>query len=366
MWSAPGEGKTSFVQSLAREFGWPMETVIASIHEPSDFAGLPYLTEDRTRMLPPGWAVELKEKVEKAAEKLNGVGVLFLDEISTAPPAVQAALLRVVFERKVGELPLPPGIRVVAAANPVESAAGGWELSAPLANRFVHLDWTVDAITWSEGIVNGFPVVPVPPIEEDWRESVSQHMSSIAAFVRSRPELLAPLENQASAKNLNAGKAYPTPRTWEYAGILSSVVKSCGMNNEVLAELMMGTLGPGTSTELLSYLDNLDLPDPEKLLKNPGKYVVPDRHDKVFALLSSVASCALRDLDKKKWEASWKIICKTAETGMADVCFAAVRTLLIYWKSKDEHKKKYQLPISDIQVFLPILKEAGVLPGGSK
>ena len=59
------------------------------------------------------------------------------DEISTAPPAVQAALLRVVLERTVGDLRLPDAVSLVAAANTPEQAAGGWELSPPLANRFL-------------------------------------------------------------------------------------------------------------------------------------------------------------------------------------------------------------------------------------
>ena len=41
LWGAPGTGKTSVVQALAVAAGLPSETVIASIREPSDFAGLP-------------------------------------------------------------------------------------------------------------------------------------------------------------------------------------------------------------------------------------------------------------------------------------------------------------------------------------
>ena len=58
-----------------------------------------------------------------------GRGLLFLDELSTAPPAVQAALLRVVLERVVGDLTLPDEVAVVAAANPPDQAADGWDLS---------------------------------------------------------------------------------------------------------------------------------------------------------------------------------------------------------------------------------------------
>src|SRR3954465_6644191 len=96
LWGAPGTGKTSAIRAMAAAAGWPCETVIASIREPSDFAGLPIVNRDggatgraRVELAPPLWALSLAEQ---------GHGLVFFDEVSTAPPAVQAALLRVVLE----------------------------------------------------------------------------------------------------------------------------------------------------------------------------------------------------------------------------------------------------------------------------
>lgn len=114
LWGEPGIGKTAALTQLADDLGLPLTTVIASVHEPSDFSGLPVVGDDPAEqgvpMAPPDWAVRLVRA---------GHGLLFLDELSTAPPAVQAALLRLVLERRVGALQLPPGVRIVAAANPV-------------------------------------------------------------------------------------------------------------------------------------------------------------------------------------------------------------------------------------------------------
>ena len=46
LWGAPGTGKTSAIRAMAAAMGWPCETVIASIREPSDFAGLPIVVGD--------------------------------------------------------------------------------------------------------------------------------------------------------------------------------------------------------------------------------------------------------------------------------------------------------------------------------
>src|SRR5918997_1061663 len=156
LWGAPGTGKTSAIRAMADAMGWPCETVIAAIREPSDFAGLPVVRDAEVEMAPPRWAQRLASA---------GQGLLFLDEISTAPPAVQAALLRVVLERVVGDLELPDEVVVIAAANPPEFAAGGWDLSAPLANRFCHLDWPVESQAFAKGLTGGWtaPVVPVLP-----------------------------------------------------------------------------------------------------------------------------------------------------------------------------------------------------------
>lgn len=126
LWGEPGIGKTAALTQLATALDLPLTTVIASVHEPSDFSGLPVVGDDPAEqgvpMAPPDWAVRLVRA---------GRGLLFLDELSTAPPAVQAALLRLVLERRIGALRLPPGVRIVAAANPRSSAADGWELSPP-------------------------------------------------------------------------------------------------------------------------------------------------------------------------------------------------------------------------------------------
>ena len=72
-----------------------------SLREPSDFAGPPVVGHDGVRMEPPDWARRLKEA---------GSGYLFLDELSTATPAMRAAVLGLARARRAAELQLPRGV----------------------------------------------------------------------------------------------------------------------------------------------------------------------------------------------------------------------------------------------------------------
>ena len=94
-------------------------------------------------MAPPDWAVRLARA---------GRGLLFFDELSSAPPAVQAALLRVVLERRVGSLELPPGGADRGRRQPAGQRRRRLAASPPLANRFVHLQWTHDPAVVARGL----------------------------------------------------------------------------------------------------------------------------------------------------------------------------------------------------------------------
>src|SRR4051794_23311602 len=193
---------------MAEGMGWPCETVIAAIREPSDFAGLPIVSHDEVRFAPPRWAQRLAA---------SGKGVLFLDEISTAPPAVQSALLRVVLERVVGDLPLPPGVAVVAAANPPEQAADGWDLSAPLANRLCHLSWDIDPQAVAEGLAGGWAAPHVPTLPADWASSDrGLALALVAGSLHVRPALACATPSDPAS----ASRGWPSPRTWEMAARL--------------------------------------------------------------------------------------------------------------------------------------------------
>jgi hypothetical protein len=340
LWGGPGTGKSSAVRALASAMDWLCEVVIASIREPSDFAGLPVVHDGQVRFAPPRWAQRL------AAE---GHGILFLDEISTAPPAVQAALLRVVLERVVGDLALPAQVAVVAAANPPEQASDGWDLSAPLANRFCHIEWNADASTFAQGIAGGWPVPRVADLPEQWQLRQSSVRGLVGAFVHARPSLLAQPPRDASA----AGRAWPSPRTWEMAANLLAASDEIGASAEVRAVLVAGAVGDGPGLEFLHWLLEIDLGDPESALAEPTSFVLPERGDRAYAALSAVAAAVAANPTAERWIAGWKVLARAGDH--ADVAAMAARVLA-------RCRPNGATPPPEVKQFAPLLRDAGLLP----
>jgi MoxR-like ATPase len=341
LWGSPGTGKTSVVRALAEALGWPVEVVIGSIREPADFAGLPVVHDGEVRMAPPAWARRLADA---------GLGVLFLDELTTAPPAVQAAMLRIVLERVVGDLALPNGIRVVAAANPPEQAADGWDLAPPLANRLVHLDWPVDAKAVASGLAVGFPspLTTAPRPVEPARLLTAR--AQVAAFLTVRPTLVLQVPKIAAL----AGRGWPSPRSWETAATLLAAAETMAVSDDVRSCLLTGAVGEGAGIEFLSWLANADLPDPEQVLADPDSFELPERSDRAFAVLTAVAAVAIGHGDTESWAAAWRVVAKAAKTA-PDVATLVAQTLA------SARPPGAALPIEVLEL-VPVLRAAGLMP----
>ncbi|MFB7644245.1 AAA family ATPase [Streptomyces sp. NPDC056084] len=319
LWGEPGIGKTAALTQLAAALDLPLTTVIASVHEPSDFSGLPVVGDDPAEqgipMAPPDWAVRLVRA---------GRGLLFLDELSTAPPAVQAALLRLVLERRIGALQLPPGVRIVAAANPPSSAADGWELSPPLANRFVHLQWTHDHEVVVRGLGGTWPRAALPRLTPaKLPDAVDFARRAVCGLLAARPKLV----HQLPGSETRRGGPWPSPRSWEMTLRLIAFATAADVSRDVLSMLVRGTVGDGPGLELLASVDRMDLPDPEALLADPASAELPERGDLRQAVLDGVVAAVRQRPDKLRWDAAWALLAKAVETGAPDLVVVPATTL---------------------------------------
>ena len=317
LWGDPGAGKTAVIESAGGS-GWHVETLICSHYEPSDFAGLPVVNGDRVTLAPPGWAVRVAEEASPS--------IVFFDEWTTASPAVQAAALRPLTHAQVGVLQLPDRVSFGAAANPADVAASGWELAPPTANRFVHLEWSLPLDVYTESIVTGdWPVLPVPQRPADFESLCSAQRSLVAGFLQTRGGQLSSIPKDAASR----GRAFPTPRTWDYAAQLLAIAMQAGAGDEVQRLLVYGAVGAPVGHEFLTWRSSLDLPDPEDLLADPlGDALKGLRPDRVYVALQGVLAAYTSDPTPDRWTAAMGVCVGAAKHSSLDTAVPVVRALL--------------------------------------
>ena len=344
LWGDPGSGKTSVVESATKQ-GWHVETLIISHYEPSDFTGLPMLINSEVHFAPPSWAVRLRDN--------PGPSIAFFDEFSTASPALQAAALRPLTHYQIGDLQLPDTVSFVAAANPSDVAAAGWELAAPTASRFVHLDWGLPIDVYTECMVSGaWPNIPVATPPDNYQATLDNWRALLTGFLNARQSQLLLIPKDAAAR----GRAFPTPRTWDYATRLAAYAQAIGARSDVTRLLVAGCVGDLVAHEFLTYARSQDLPNPEDVLINGFDFTTV-RPDRVYVILQSVLAAINRNKTAQRWEQALHACCIAAVQAGIDPAVPVVRALL----RPGMRPAQAKLPAS-LEVFGPVLALAGLIP----
>ena len=343
LWGPPGQGKTSVIRAIAEYQNRHLEILLASIREPQDFAGLPVIADGAAKLVAPDWAQRLSNVQD---------GILFTDEVNTAPPSVQAALLRVSLDKVAGDCDLGQDTSVVAAANPPEQAADGWDLAPPLANRFCHVPWELPTQVVRDGFSGRWPnyEVPLPAVSEVANAEMRERVR-VAGFLAARPDLTTVIPGTAAEQ----GRAFPTPRSWDMTATLSAWVDATGQGEGVRRLLIRGCIGPGASAEYLTYRDNLDLPDPEDVLANADRFVMPSRADQIYVLGAGVLAVVRSNLTGERWDAAGRVFERLANGGHPDIAVAFARDWI-------RERPEGRMPREEVlRSLVPLLKEARLI-----
>ena len=264
VWGSPGIGKSSIIKQIAKDKGLEFVDLRLSLLDPTDLKGIPFFDKDNHEAV---WA-----SPNFLPKEPNSKGILFLDEINTAPPSVQASAYQLVLDRKVGDYELPKGWSIVAAGNHESDRGVVYRMPPPLANRFVHLNMEVSF--------------------EDWKSWAygSGIDSTIIAFLHYDSSRLFDFDPTANQKS------FPTPRSWEYVDkILASKI-----DEALLLEVISGAVGAESATAFVSFRKVMyRLPDIDKLLDGEDVEVEHDSQV-LFALVAGIVSSIKQEDSMKK------------------------------------------------------------------
>ena len=231
IWGAPGIGKSSIVKSIAKEQGLEFLDLRLSLLDPTDLKGIPFFNPETNEGV---WA-----KPSFLPSDTGSKGILFLDEINTAPPAVQASAYQLILDRKVGEYELPDGWSIVAAGNRETDRGVVYKMPPPLANRFVHFEMEVDFDDW-----------------KTWAYSVKID-ASIIGYLAYDKSMLFTFDATSNEKS------FATPRSWEY---VDSIIKS-GIEADLILDSISGAVGREAAIGYISFKKVMkDLPDLNTIL----------------------------------------------------------------------------------------------------
>lgn len=344
IWGKPGTAKTSYLNYIAKKLDLPIEIVILSIREPTDIGGLPIIDEKNgskfVSLSPPNWAVRLQN---------SGKGILCFDEYSTASMPVQAASLRVIFEKCVGDVKLPDEVRIVAISNPPESSAGGWPLSLPAISRFIHVDWEMDTDVWADGCRVGFeefPDIAIP--DNNWVKRLPEAIGIVTTFLtKISPDMALKLPSEEEKKD----GPFPCYRSWKFAIDLLACCFHMKYGKDIMIDAVSAAVGPDASVKLITWYESLDLVPPEILIDDPSKMNI-DRDDIIYANLSAVTAYVKSKRSDDIWLRSWKVIKRAVDIGKPDIAAAAALDLV---KCKP---KKVKVP-PEVISLAPILAAIG-------
>ena len=251
LWGAPGVGKSDVIKQIAEDHKLELRDVRLSLLDPIDLKGFPTVDSVKKQM---SWlpADFLPKK---------GKGLLFLDEMNSAPQSVQAAAYQLVLNRKIGEYNLPDGWSVMAAGNRASDRSVVHAMPAALANRFVHLDFDINVDDWSH-----------------WAMENELH-TDLRAFIRFRPNLLHCFDSAANPR------AFPSPRSWAF---VNDIYKDNHSADDEY-ELIKGTVGEGAAAEFSGFVRQIkDLPTIDQVLLDPDGTKVPTSPAGMYAMATAL------------------------------------------------------------------------------
>jgi len=266
LWGPPGIGKSDIVHQVGASMNAHVIDVRLSLWEPTDIKGIPYFNATEGKMV---WAAPSELPDAAMAEEHEHI-VLFLDEMNSAPPAVQAAAYQLILNRRVGQYTLPDNVLIVAAGNRDSDKGVTYRMPAPLANRFVHLEMSVSFDDWFE-----------------WAVTNKVHPDVVGYLNFSKQDLY-------DFDPKSPSRSFATPRSWSFV----SDFLSNNYSDDTLMDLVSGSVGEGLAVKFIAHRKVASkLPNPTDILAGKVDTLDTDEISAMYSLIISMCYELSQDVE---------------------------------------------------------------------
>lgn len=274
IWGPPGIGKSEVVASVTKELGGLMIDLRMAQMDPTDIRGIPFYNKETGVM---DWAPPVDLPDQETADKYPIV-VLFLDEMNSAAPSVQASGYQLVLNRRVGKYVCPDNVVIVAAGNRESDKGVTYRMPMPLANRFLHLEMRCDFDSWQQ-----------------WAVQHGVHEDVVGYLMRNKQDLY-----DFDAKS--STRAFATPRSWTF---VSELLASEDDDADTTYALVAGAIGEGLASKFGAHRKFVaQLPDPAEVLSGKVKDLNVKEVSAMYSLTISMCYELKDAMEQKKVERS--------------------------------------------------------------
>ena len=271
LWGPPGIGKSEVVSEITEELGGFMIDLRMAQMEPTDIRGIPFFNKDIGKM---DWAPPIDLPDEELASQYPIV-CLFLDEMNSSAPAVQAVGYQLILNRGVGKYKLPDNVVIVAAGNRESDKGVTYRMPMPLANRFLHIEMRPDFTSWQNWAVN---------------KGIHKDVVGYLSFAK---------QDLYDFDSKSSSRAFATPRSWCFVSDLLNDEEDT--DSDTLFNLVAGSVGEGLAVKFMAHRKVAgQLPEPSEILAGKVKELRVKEVSAMYSLTISMCYELKDALDNKK------------------------------------------------------------------
>jgi hypothetical protein len=270
LWGPPGIGKSEVVAEITEELGGLMIDLRMAQMEPTDIRGIPFFNKELGKM---DWAPPIDLPDEELASQYPIV-CLFLDEMNSAAPGVQAAGYQLILNRQVGKYKLPNNVVIVAAGNRESDKGVTYRMPMPLANRFLHLEMRADFASWQNWAVN---------------KGIHKDVVGYLSFAK---------QDLYDFDSKSSSRAFATPRSWCF---VSDLLNDDDTDSDTLFNLVAAAVGEGLAVKFMAHRKIAgQMPEPSDILAGKVKDLKVKEISAMYSLTISMCYELKDALDNKK------------------------------------------------------------------